>query len=41
MIISTIKIKKVKNPLENDNVLKRSLEEGPKGDCPWRTDAAA
>lgn len=30
MIISTIKIKKVKNPLENDNVLKRSLEEGAK-----------
>ena len=30
MIISTIKIKKVKNPLENDNVLKRSLEEGSK-----------
>ena len=30
MIISTIKVKKVKNPLENDNVLKRSLEEGVK-----------
>lgn len=30
MIISTIKIKKVKNPLENDNILKRSLEEGSK-----------
>lgn len=30
MIISTIKVKKVKNPLENDNVLKRSLEEEAK-----------
>lgn len=30
MIISTIKVKKVKNPLENDNALKRSLEEGTK-----------
>lgn len=30
MIISTIKIKKAKNPLEKDNVLKRSLEEGVK-----------
>lgn len=30
MIISTIKVKKVKNPLENDNALKRSLEEGAK-----------
>lgn len=30
MIISTIKIKKAKNPLENDNALKRSLEEGSK-----------
>ena len=30
MIISTIKVKKVKNPLENDNALKRSLEEGSK-----------
>lgn len=28
MIISTIKLKKVENPLENDSVLKRSMEEG-------------
>ena len=28
MIISTIKLKKVENPLENESVLKRSMEEG-------------
>ena len=28
MIINTIKLKKVENPLENDSVLKRSMEEG-------------
>ena len=28
MIISTIKIKKFENPLENESVLKRSMEEG-------------
>ena len=28
MIISTIKLKKVENPLENDSILKRSMEEG-------------
>lgn len=28
MIIGTIKLKKVKNPLENDGTLKESMEEG-------------